>query len=192
MDCILPKIGTHNSATGEKGKGFISVLVTPFSKCQGRNIASQINMGCRYFDIRFAIDKHGIWRAAHGLWTSQKTLDNILDDIYFASCNLRQPIYVSFTLERGDPVLCRVFRAWFEARYPNLYEQLLIPTYIAHKHPKWTIYHVYNEIPCRQGFLPLDGHSWHTYIPIPWLWKKIYHNHPEFNEEQYTLVDFLL
>lgn len=37
-----------------------------------------------------------------------------------------------------------------------------------------------------------DGHSWHTYIPIPWLWKKIYHNHPEFNAEQYTLVDFLL
>lgn len=50
MDCILPKIGTHNSATGEKGKGFISLLVTPFSKCQGSDIASQINMGCRYFD----------------------------------------------------------------------------------------------------------------------------------------------
>ena len=60
MDCILPKIGTHNSATGEKGKGLISLLATPFSKCQGRDIASQINMGCRYFDIRFAIDKHGI------------------------------------------------------------------------------------------------------------------------------------
>ena len=74
-----------------------------------------------------------------------------------------------------------------KARYTNL----LIPTYIAHKHPKWTIYHVYNEIPCRQGFLPLDGHSWHTYIPIPWLWSKLYNNHPIFDDNSFTLVDFL-
>ena len=43
----------------------------------------------------------------------------------------------------------------------------------------------------KQGFIPLDGRSWHTFIPIPWLWKKIYFNHPKFNENEYTFVDFL-
>lgn len=43
-----------------------------------------------------------------------------------------------------------------------------------------------------QGFLPLDGRSWHTYLPIPWLFKKIYNDTPTFNNEYYTYVDFFL
>ena len=42
-----------------------------------------------------------------------------------------------------------------------------------------------------QGFLPLDGRSWHTYLPIPWLFKKIYNDTPTFNNEYYTYVDLL-
>ena len=40
-------------------------------------------------------------------------------------------------------------------------------------------------------FLQLDGRSWHTYLPIPWLWKKIYYNKPEFSTKIFRLVDFL-
>lgn len=191
MDNILPKIGTHNSATGEKGHGIISWLVTPFSKCQNRSIASQIKMGCRYIDLRIAI-KDGEWRAAHGLWTSERTINDILEDIDRTARILNQKIYVSFTVERGEVFLCNILKGWIELKYKREgIEYGVIPTYIAHKKPKWTIYHVYEDIPCKQGFLPLDGHSWHTYLPIPWLWKKIYHNHPHFDNDCYNLVDFL-
>lgn len=42
-----------------------------------------------------------------------------------------------------------------------------------------------------QGFLPLDGRSWHTYLPIPWLWDRLYKRPHVFNEEVFTFVDFL-
>ena len=42
-----------------------------------------------------------------------------------------------------------------------------------------------------QGFLPLDGRSWHTYIPIPWLWDRLYHRPHTFNADKFTFVDFL-
>ena len=47
------------------------------------------------------------------------------------------------------------------------------------------------SIKTAQGFLPLGGRSWHTYLPIPWLWKRIYNDAPLFNNEYYTYVDFL-
>jgi hypothetical protein len=43
----------------------------------------------------------------------------------------------------------------------------------------------------RQGFLPLDGKTWHIILPLPWLWKKLYHNTPVFNENYFVFVDFL-
>lgn len=46
------KIATHDSATGEKGRGFLSFLVTPFAKTQGKTIQEQYDAGCRSFDIR--------------------------------------------------------------------------------------------------------------------------------------------
>lgn len=50
---------------------------------------------------------------------------------------------------------------------------------------------VYNNVPMQEKLVILDGRSWHTYLPIPWLWKKIYYNKPEFNDDYYTNVDFL-
>lgn len=40
-------------------------------------------------------------------------------------------------------------------------------------------------------FKVLDGTSWHTYLPIPFIWKKIYYNKVDFNNEVYQMVDFL-
>lgn len=42
-----------------------------------------------------------------------------------------------------------------------------------------------------RGFLPLDGKSWHTYLPIPWLWDRLYHRPHTFNADKFTFVDFL-
>ena len=41
------------------------------------------------------------------------------------------------------------------------------------------------------GFLRLDGRSWPTYIPIPWLWDRIYMRPHKFNKDKFTFVDFL-
>ena len=46
------KIATHDSATGERGQGFLSWLVTPFAKTQSKTIKEQYEAGCRMFDIR--------------------------------------------------------------------------------------------------------------------------------------------
>ena len=62
----MNKIATHDSATGEKGKGFLSFLVTPFAKTQSKTIKEQYDAGCRSFDIRVREDKDGIIRCAHG------------------------------------------------------------------------------------------------------------------------------
>jgi hypothetical protein len=42
-----------------------------------------------------------------------------------------------------------------------------------------------------QGFVPLDGRSWHTYLPIPWLWDRLYKRPHKFNDKEFTFVDFL-
>ena len=43
----------------------------------------------------------------------------------------------------------------------------------------------------KQGFVVLDGRSWHTYLPSPWLWNLIYTREKKFDEEKFTFVDFL-
>ena len=78
---IINKIATYDSATGEKGKGFLSFLVTPFSKTQSKTIQEQYDAGCRSFDIRVRKDKDGIFRCAHGLWTSRRYASDILCQI---------------------------------------------------------------------------------------------------------------
>lgn len=79
----MNKIATHDSATGEKGKGFLSWLVTPFARTQRKNIKEQYEAGCRSFDIRVRKDKDGIFRCAHGLWMSKKSATEILSEVNY-------------------------------------------------------------------------------------------------------------
>ena len=74
------KIATHDSATGERGQGFLSWLVTPFAKTQSKTIKEQYEAGCRMFDIR-ARYAAGAWRCAHGVWTSVRDVYSILHEI---------------------------------------------------------------------------------------------------------------
>lgn len=183
-------IGTHNSATGESGKGVLSWLLTPFARCQSRSIRSQWEAGCRYYDIRLTLGRDGVWRAAHGLWTSKKTIREIIDEINDCACSDDETVYVSLTLERGDKTLCDALVSKVN-KWMIKFDNNILFTYVAYKHPKWTMYHKWQDVPIKQGYTNLDGSSWHTYIPIPWLWKKLYHNHTDYDTESFTMVDFL-
>lgn len=183
-------IGTHNSATGERGKGMLSWLVTPFSRCQSRGIKSQWAAGCRYFDLRLKLCQDGVWRAAHGLWTSKMTIAEILNTLDELANAFDQTVYVSLTLEIGSSHLCDEIVSMASKRMQNPGCRILF-TYVAYKHPKWTLHYTWYDVAIKQGYLNLDGSSWHTYLPIPWLWKKLYHAKPKFDGESFTMVDFL-
>ena len=89
------KIATHDSATGEKGKGFLSFLVSPFAKTQSKTIQEQYDAGCRSFDIMVREDEWGVYRCAHGLWTSRRSATEILSEIN----SFQEPCQVCVTYE---------------------------------------------------------------------------------------------
>lgn len=174
------KIATHNSATGEKGHGFISWLISPFSKCQSKTIDEQFQEGCRYFDIRVRKTKRG-WICAHGLWESKRNLESIFSDInYYRNC------YVNITYEGEAPDnFIDTVLNWM-----NIYKYITFCS-INTKKPEWRNLTTINYVETKDSFLHLDFSSWHTYIPIPWLWKKIYYNKVQFNNRYFTFVDYL-
>lgn len=178
---MMNKIGTHNSATGESGYGFLSWIGTPFARCQGKTIDEQYKSGCRYFDIRIKYSKKRGWICAHGLWQCKRNFLDILDQLEdYGDC------YVMITYEGEAPEdFLDIIETWVK-----VYTGIKF-TSINTKKPVWKCLKTYNSVPVVSKFKNLDGSSWHTYLPIPWLWKKIYYNNPEFNEEYYTLVDFL-
>lgn len=193
------KIGTHDSATGEKGKGFLSWLVTPFAKTQSKTIKEQYDAGCRIFDIRI---KHynGVWRCAHGLWKSMRTAMDIISEIN----DFTDVCGVSLTYEgRGTE------NENFLEFVKLIKDKCKHCCYggVAVKYGKdgdgFNVRYDYldpsteefNRLclnkDAKQGFLPLDGRSWHTYLPIPWLWDKIYKQPHVFTEDVVTYYDFL-
>lgn len=187
-------IGTHNSATGEKGKGILSWLVTPFSKTQSKTIEEQYNAGCTMFDIRFKQDKDKVVICKHGLWSSKRTLESILNQINnYGNC------LVSLTYEGKSNTFLQHqsligYYEYIKKKYPNITWQYLAVKYGKNSQGikcRYDMLKVDLSIKTVQGFLPLDGRSWHTYLPIPWLFKKIYNDTPTFNNEYYTYVDFL-
>lgn len=187
------KIGTHDSATGESGRGILSWLVTPFAKTQSKTIEEQYAAGCRNFDIRFREDGDD-WVCAHGLWTSKRTLDSIISEIDAFD----EPCYVSLTYEGREVmasallVLSERLRNW----YPHIIWGNMSVKYGKDAEGLHVKYDV--VVPADknfkggvQGFLPLDGSTWHTYLPIPWLWDRLYKRPHKFNEDTFTIVDFL-
>lgn len=173
------KIATHNSITGEAGHGFISWLVTPFAKCQSKTIAEQIEAGVRYFDIRVRKTKRG-WVGAHGIWESKKNIETIL-----AELNSYGKCYVNITYEGEAPDnFIDTVKEWI-----SVYKYITFCN-INSKKPKWTNIATINSVESKDYFIHLDFSTWHTYIPIPWLWSKIYYNKVEFTEDIFKFVDF--
>ena len=189
------KIATHDSATGERGHGFLSWLVTPFAKTQSKTIAGQYAAGCRSFDIRVrpARGRRKSYVCAHGLWESERSADDILGmiDRFPDRCQ------VCLTYE-GTSENIEDFRQ-FAAELRQKFQWIIWGSACCkyNKRASAKVDYV-SVLPAEvgysggvQGFLPLDGRSWHTYLPIPWLWDRFYKRPHKFNEERFTFVDFL-
>jgi len=184
------RIGTHNSATCLPSSGLLSILVSPFACCQSKSIAEQFSAGCRYFDLRLRM-VDGRWRFAHGLWESSACVEDVLGELNNLSKNFIGKTFVMVTYEgslsehEGDSFLSSMINLF--ASYPSL-----TLTEVNVKKPKWRCLCRANKAPnYRQAYMVLDGRSWHTYLPIPWLWKKIYYPRPDLADGIYSFVDFL-
>lgn len=190
------KRATHDSATGEKGKGFLSFLVAPFAKTQSKTIKEQYDAGCRSFDIRVRKDKDDIYRCAHGLWMSRKSATEILSEInsFPETCQVCVT-YEGYIDDSADYGLFEHYCEWCKTAFRGITWGKFCIKY----NKKSTVKVSYDVvIPADknyeggiQGFLPLDGRSWHTYLPIPWLWDRIYHRPHNFRIDKFTFVDFL-
>jgi hypothetical protein len=202
------KIATHNSGTGYPAFKWYHKLLIPFSKTQSKNISSQLRNKCTYFDIRIKEqhkkDSVVFWNICHGLWRSKTTLSGVLSDIsIYLSLNLKnvkhEDIYIMITYEgKSLPIEEEDFINQIKKQidtinsfYPSTIYAKIILTEVNIKKPKWrNIYRNPDAPSYIQGYKNLDGSSWHTYLPIPWLWNKIYGDH-NFNDDVYKFVDFL-
>ena len=192
----MNKIATHDSATGEKGKGFLSFLVSPFAKTQSKSLQEQYDAGCRSFDIRVREDEWGVYRCAHGLWTSKRYASDILSEIN----RFPEPCQVCVTYEGciDDSAYYGLFEHYCEW-CKNAFFNITFGKFCIKYDKRNSVKVSYDEvIPADknyeggiQGFLPLDGRSWHTYLPIPWLWDRLYMRPHKFNKDKFTFVDFL-
>ena len=184
------KIGTHNSVTGEKGMWYCIPLI-PFARTQSKNLKEQYNAGCRFFDLRVKLHR-GEWKCAHGIWITKRSAYDI-----FTELNTFDGITVTLTYE-GNADHLEEFKEFIKKAKKHCININWGYTAIKYGKDSNGILTVkydfldYGKCPLHENkFLQLDGRSWHTYLPIPWLWKKIYYNKPKFTDEYYTLVDFL-
>lgn len=184
------KIGTHDSVTGEKGMWYCIPLI-PFARTQSKTLKEQYEAGCRFFDLRVKLHR-GQWKCAHGIWITKRSAFDIISQL-----NTFKGITVTLTYE-GDADHLEEFKE-FNSDIKELYTNITWG-YTAIKYGKdsngiltvkYDILDAGKTPKHENKFLQLDGRSWHTYLPIPWLWKKIYYNKPKFNHKTYTLVDFL-
>ena len=188
------KIATHNSATGECGNWY-SWIFAIFSKTQSKTIKEQYEAGSRVFDIRIR-KINDQWKCAHGFWVTKKSAEDIFKELN----EFEDPCSITITYEGGYENN-ELFKAYVQkikslykhnkygpvaVKYGKNAEGLKIEyDYILEADKNWI------DANCVQGFLPLNGSTWHTYLPIPWLWDKLYKRPHKFNEEIYTYVDFL-
>lgn len=187
------KIATHDSATGEKGKGLLSILGTPFARTQSKTIREQYEAGCRLFDIRVKLFGKD-WRCAHGLWKSERLALDILREINSFS----DKCYVTLTYEGNSKKKAEFveFVNLIKSECTNIHWGTISIKYGENAHLFKVEYDFVSSAEKgfpggKQGFLPLNGSTWHILLPIPWLWKKIYNDKPEFNKKCFIYVDFL-
>lgn len=188
----MVKIATHNSATGEKGKGFLSIIGTPFARTQSKTIKEQYETGCRMFDIRVKYINRE-WRCAHGIWQSERFAADILKEIN----RFKDKCYVTITYEgtskQKDEFI--KFVEYIKREFTNIKFGNIAIKYGEESNlfkVKYDyLYRTSNWPHCVSKFVSLGGNTWHILIPIPWLWKKIYNDNSEFSEDYFTYVDFL-
>lgn len=196
----MKKIATHDSVTGERSKNFWYKLLVPFARTQTKTIKEQCEAGCSYFDIRIKGKKRSSilkYDCGHGLWQSNKKLYEVLD-IIGKFCKAPIP-YVQITYEgRMDIVSDREYfikqYQQLKKQYSNIKFEALSVKYGIDADGIIVNYDVleHNETqPTERQYKALDGTTWHTFIPIPWLWNKFYYKEKKFDDSIYQFVDFL-
>ncbi len=176
----MNKIGTHNSATGEKSASWFDRLITVFARCQDKTLKEQWEAGCRFFDIRYKwSNKRGCYVCAHGLRESVRTLSEVLKEIdEFGKC------YVMVTCETGAPLTKAAIR-----HIINLHTNICF-TQFERKLPRWKCDYCNKPVAYDRAYRVLDWSTWHTLLPIPRLWRAL--SKPvDFNADKFKFVDFL-
>ena len=188
-------IATHNSGTGEPSQCWYHKLLIPFARCQRYNIEQQINKGCKLFDLRVRGRYNDVYdfHLCHGAWKSKTTLSDALQIInkYGFTNNCEYKVIITFEgkLDYNDRHIFTNIVQYLLLNYPKI--QL---AQIAVKKPKWDVLYTDYITNIKQGFKCLDFSSWHTLIPIPWFWHKVYGNKiadKNSSDDCYILVDFL-
>jgi hypothetical protein len=141
----------------------------------------------------------GRFRVCHGLWKSKCTFSDALNSILYAlggSDNVNLMVTYEGKLPEfiTESVFIEDIKNFVDS-YISSYDGYVFGTFnltsINVKKPEW--HSIWQGEYCpkyEQGYKNLDGSSWHTYLPIPWLWNKFYGNH-NFKENSYVFVDFL-
>lgn len=187
----MKKIATHDSATGERSKHLLHALGKVFAQTQTKTIREQYEVGVRYFDLR--VDKDLV--LCHGLWKANKDFADLLIEM---KKYVEDTVYIRVIIERKydkeviDELVKKI------RNLVNLYGRNVKLTYIAQKIP-WTTLKTYRDIPFVGGFLSvptpkeyltLPYKDWKRYIPIPRILKMVTPK-VEFNDERFTMVDFI-
>lgn len=190
----MKKIATHDSATSEKPINFLSWLTIPFARTQSKTLQEQIDYGVRMFDFRAKL-YNGVYHNGHGPYTCKRTLEDMLRQIN----SIGEQTYLTLTYEgkletqeKIDAFINQV-NVW-KKMFPNIMFGGVAVKYTDNDlKVDWEYLTGFpSSFPKSVSkFIALNGKSWQTYIPIPWLWKKFYFNKPEFNDECFTYVDFL-
>jgi hypothetical protein len=181
------KIASHNSCSGEPCGNLISYFVIPFARCQSKTIDEQITFGVRMFDLR-AKKVNGHYYPAHGCFRNKIPVEEYIKKINSCEDNVYATITYEGSLKNDDEL--NNFKSWI-SYIKDTYTHIHWGD-ICIKKPWTTI------IKADPGFASsvskfkhLDGSSWHTYLPIPWLWDKIYSRPHEFDNKQFTYYDFV-
>lgn len=188
------KIATHNSATGEKPLNLLSWLMIPFCRTQSKTIREQYNAGCRMFDLRIREYKD-TWYMAHGLFLTKKNFLEILAELE----SFDEPCYILVTYEGKLSFREEIegFRDYIKSLQQDCQKTIWGPVCVKYTDNDLKVDWITVLPPTtlfpqsKQAFLPLNGKTWHTYLPIPWLWKQFYFKKVTFNHEYYQFVDFL-
>lgn len=189
----MKRIATHNSFTGERGRGLVSFLVAPFSKCQRKTLKQQHLAGCRLFDLRVKFDKGlGKFVPAHGLWTGKKSIVNLLSELdNLAAASPIKTMYM-LTYEGKCEEGTEVYKNFLKLKdcLVSIHKHLEC-VQVSVKKPEWRVLWSSPDMEYyTSAFEVLDGHNWRTLLPIPWLWAKV-RGKVEFNDEYFRMVDFL-
>lgn len=174
------KIATHNSATGESPKDFISWITSPVYRTQTKTIKEQYLAGCRSFDIKIN-DINGEWHCTNKRFVTKRTAESIIEEIndFFDRCQ------VNITYEGTDIDNFKKLVHRWKSKYTNIiYGGIAFNDYG---------YYQFLELPYEGYERPLKRYTeitnFGTYLIF--LIKLLIRKSPQFNNFQYICIDYL-